>query len=281
MDKKALFFSIIGGSAAGGALLLVSLFRSRDGKGHLVDPVEGSTDVDLEVPIGPAMVVYVDEGSGAGVFDRTAQSSANLLNTRAVPATDGQELLDAVNRSPSGLHQVIHAGHGGPQTFLRPGTSGLRVGPDALRRWVSVGTYARALAPKLARSNVVISFAGCRSGAGPRELNWSSDSYGPGGADSLAGELRDEIVALVGDIPGGEIRAKSTTGTSFGNPVGRSFPLLRPQVGRPGIPLIDQVWGPSSSSNNQLVRAWNNTARGKPVMGWTIGGALPIVPRPS
>jgi hypothetical protein len=287
MERKLL----IALGAGGGALalgLLLSRFTSGKvslpiGIGVIHDPEAGTELITVDRGPGPALVLYTDRTTGAGTFRVTAESAANILAAEHGLARDGQGLLDAVQRAPSGLTRTILAGHGSTQSFLRPGTSGLRVGRDALPRWVSVPTFVRELAPKIARRDFIMSFAGCRAAANPDEPNWSVASDRAGGERSLAAQIRDEIVRQVGTIPGGEVRAKSATGVSFGNPMGRSFPIAAAQVGRPGIPLIDQVWGDGASTNPQWASRWRSLGRRRPktVMGWTLGSTVPRVTRPN
>ena len=287
MDRKLLL--ALGAGAGTMALgLLVSRFTHGKislpgGVGVIQDPEAGTNLITVDRGPGPALVLYTDQTTGAGTFRVTAESAANLLGAEEGLARDGQGLLDAIDRAPYDLTRTIAAGHGSPRSFLRPGTSGLRVGPDALPRWVSVQTFVQHLAPKISRQEFILSFAGCRAGANPNEANWSAQSDVAGGERSLAAQIRDEIVRQVGTIPNGEVRAKSTTGTSYGNPMGRSFPIRADQVGRPGIPLIDQVWGPGSSTNAELNSRWRSLGRRRPktVMGWTLGSDVPRVTRPT
>jgi hypothetical protein len=287
MDRK-LLIPLIAGAGTLAAGLVLSRFTSGKislpiGVGVIHDPEAGTQLVAVDRGPGPALVLYADQTRGTGTFRVTAESAANILGAEHGIARDGQGLLNAVRAAPSGLTRTILAGHGSPRSFLRPGTSGLRVGPDALPRYVSVPTFVRELGPKLARRDFVMSFAGCRSGADPDEPNWSTESDIAGGERSLAAQIRDEIVRQVGTIPGGEVRAKSTTGVSFGNAMGRTFPIRADQVGRPGIPLIDQVWGPGASTNPQWASRWRSLGRRRPktVMGWTLGSDVPRVTRPA
>lgn len=249
--------------------------------GMFRDPELGLSLVSGARGPGNALVLYTPTGSGARLMEQTAESAANLLGTNAVAANDGAGILHAVDMAPSNISRTILIGHGTASSFVHPSTGGLHLGADVLPAWISVRTFVSHLAPKLAPSDVILSFAGCRAGADSDEENWTNASDIAGGENSLAAAVRDEIVRVRGSMPNSEVRAKSTTGTSFGNPMGRVFPIDTSFVGRPGIPLVDLVWGPGSAANPEIARAWRNAGRAeaKMAMGWTIGGDAPQAER--
>jgi hypothetical protein len=224
------------------------------------------------------LVLYTGEGSNVQEFRTNADNAAGLLRTRAVPVVDGQSLLNAVRAAPRNLGLVLMIGHGSGSSFFRPGTAGLRIGRDALPTWLGDDSFTCELAPKLGR-NFVLSLAGCRAGAEQNEPDWTSEAYwtgstpGPGGAHSLAGEIRDALVRA--GVREGEVRAHSTTGGVFANPGGRVFAVEAPFVGRPGAALMDLVMGPGSSRDRTKISRWNGQVRGTLAVRWILGGRMP------
>lgn len=230
--------------------------------------------------VGPrkALVLYTATGDNVPEFERNATDASRLLRTRPMPISDGQSLLNAVRAAPRNLGTVLMIGHGSGGAFFRPGHSGLRIDRDALPTWLGDDTFARALAPKLARG-FVLSLAGCRAGAEYNEPDWTSEAYwtgstpGPGGARSLAGEIRDALARAGANT--GEVRAHTTTGGVLANPAGRTFVVARGQIGRPGASLVDLVLGPGSSRDRTTVTRWNGRVRGAVATRWMLGGRQP------
>lgn len=221
------------------------------------------------------LILYVTSGEGASAFRTTAEHASQLFDTEPIPANNAQDILNAF-RGDEKYDVVVLAGHGTPTSFLRPGLAGISsTRQTRLPNWINVDDFVRRVSPNLA-SRVIFSFAGCRTGADPGEADWTDVSYRPGGAQGLAGKLRDAL-ARQGKV--GEVRSKSTTGTSWGNPIGRLFPIERSQIGRPGVPLMDVAWGPGAHRDSAAIREWTNRFRGKPAMAWTIGYDLPSITR--
>lgn len=219
-----------------------------------------------------ALVMYTAEGAGAPEFLRNARLAEQALGVTAVPIRSGQDILNALYRAPQRLGVVILIGHGTANAFFRPGATGLRLGNDSLPTWLSTRTFAQLLARK-ATTAPIITLAGCRAGALSSEPDWSATTAGPGGAQSLAGQLRDELVRQ--GMPGGEIRAHSTTGGVLANPSGRVFWIDRYSAGRSGAALQDLALGQNSSRDESLTRTWNTRVRGELATRWALGGGAP------
>ncbi len=249
------------------------------GLGAHVISRRGRRGVDVpDVQPRRALVLYTAAGANIPEFERNAFAAAQHFGTNAVPISDGQTLLNAIRTAPRDLGLVLMIGHGSGGAFFRPGHAGLRIDRDALPTWLGDDTFARELTTRLA-TNFVLSLAGCRAGAESREPDWTTDAYwtgttpGPGGARSLAGEIRDALVAA--GAPAGEMRAHTTTGGVLANPGARTFVVAPQYAGRPGAALIDLVLGPSTSRDRAKVTAWNARVRGVPATRWILGGRAP------
>jgi len=227
-----------------------------------------------------ALVLYTAAGSNVPEFERNAHAAALHFGVTAIPVTDGQTLLNAVRAAPAGLGLVLMVGHGSGGAFFRPGHAGLRIDRDALPAWLGDDTFARELAPKLA-PGFVLSLAGCRAGAEQREPDWSREDYwtsttpGPGGARSLAGEIRDALARA--GAPRGEVRAHTTTGGVLANPGARTFVVDAQTVGQPGAALIELVLGVGAARNRVRLSTWNTKVRGTPAARWILGGRAPTL----
>jgi hypothetical protein len=225
-----------------------------------------------------ALVLYTAAGDNVGEFETNAEAAARALRTTAVPVVDGQSLLRAVRAAPRNLGLVLMIGHGTGNAFFRPGHAGLRIDRDALPTWLGDDTFAQALVSKLAKP-FVLSLAGCRSGAEQNEPDWTTDAYwtgtttGPGGAGSLAGQIRDALVRF--GARDGEVRAHVTTGGVLANPAGRVFAVDGRYSGRPGAALIDLALGAGTSRDQAAVRRWNSVVRGALATRWMLGGRMP------
>ncbi|MBW2967058.1 hypothetical protein KY362_01085, partial [Candidatus Woesearchaeota archaeon] len=102
--------------------------------------------------VGDKVIIYLPPNTGTSpdlAFRARANAMAQRIGARTYPATNGQEILDAIRRHEQ-IGVLIIAGHGSSRDFLRPSRAGIRVGPDALSTWVSVDTFAQELAPRLA-----------------------------------------------------------------------------------------------------------------------------------
>jgi hypothetical protein len=221
------------------------------------------------------LIFYDSVGSGSAEFLRAAEIAGSMYNSRIIPIQSAQNILNGFSQNKK-FSRVIFIGHGSSTIFGRSSSYGLiSVRRTNLPMWLTVEDFARRIAPKLTK-RVIISIAGCRVGANPYEANWSESSYGPGGQNGFAGKLRDSLSRL-GFY--GEIRAKAVAGHVLGNPIGRTFKLGSSMIGKPGKPLIDDVWGEGSSQNPILVDRWIDIARGNHMIDWTLGGSKPSIPR--
>jgi hypothetical protein len=186
---------------------------------------------------GDIVILYAGvapEPGHVGTFREVSGRAAQLLQAPApAPVTDGQSLVNAI-RAHRKIGTLLLIGHGSSTSFIRPGTSGLRIGATALPTWVGVETFAQELAPRLSRG-FWIGFLGCRAAAETSETDWAPVTAGPGGARSLAGLLRDALV--VHGAPSGRVGGHTTTGATDANPRAREFVVARRAVGTPGQPV--------------------------------------------
>lgn len=170
-----------------------------------------------------AVVAYSATGSDVGEFARVADAIAAALRAAgwqtAVVAAYDRAALAAALQSQKPVAKLVLVGHGTSTRFM---TGALDLTPPDL---------ASMLAPTVA-ARVTIGLAGCRAGADTSEPDWGPSAYGPGGAASFAGRLRDALVAL---HTTGAVRAHSSTGGAAANPSGRLFPIEASQAGRPGL----------------------------------------------
>jgi len=101
-------------------------------------------------------------------------------------------------------------------------------------RALSAQSLASWLAPRLALRSIV-SLAGCSAGRGPDEpAVWDAAAFGPGGARSYAGALRDWLNEY--GAWWGEVRAHTLAGHATGSPAGREFAFAR--RGEPGVGVM-------------------------------------------
>jgi hypothetical protein len=180
---------------------------------------------------GDAVVLYAGTAPEPGhvvTFRNAANTAVRQVGGTPVAVYDGQTLLAAV-RQHRRIKTLLLIGHGTSTAFIRPGTSGLRLGSTSLPTWVSTQDFARELAPKLS-SGWWLGLLGCRSAATSDEVDWSPATAQPGGARSLAGQLRDALASA--GAPYGRVGGHTTTGGTVANPRVREFSTRTP--GAPG-----------------------------------------------
>jgi hypothetical protein len=185
---------------------------------------------------GYAVVLYSDNAADpvdVGTFREAAELAGETLETGAAPVGDGAELLAAV-QAVAKIKTLLIIGHGTTSALVRPGRAGLRIGETELPAWVRIEDFAAALAPRLV-PGFWLGLLGCRTAAEGWELDWTPQTLEPEGEDSLAGRLRDALVAA--GAPSGKIGGHTTTGGTITNPRARVFPVIASQVNRPGIPV--------------------------------------------
>jgi len=213
---------------------------------------------------GSPLIIYAGSGSGSSEFQTVASRLAPLLGSpRVVSVSSGSEALSAIRTHPGRIGPLILIGHGTTRHFFSNLPSPLS--PDGL---------SAALANKLAADGVV-SLAGCRAAASPGEADWSVGSYGPGGAASFAGLLRDALTRA-GAPWGVEVRGHSTTGSTTANPAIRVFRTTSSQVGQPGLSAMDILWGDGASQNTGLRERWTAEFRGGWAELYMAGGPLRV-----
>lgn len=233
--------------------------------------------------LGPlrALVLYAaapraDAPGDTRVFRDNATLAGRFLGVAPVPVRSAAEVLQAVRQAPRGLNRLVMIGHGTQSLFFEPRGYGLRTGRrggDALPAWVSAETFARELARRAARG-IIVSLAGCSAGASPAEYRNPATITGDGGADSLAGQVRDALQRAGVGGEGGEVRAHTTEGTVLLNPQGRTFKIKQAEVGRPGKHIMGQVWG-RGALRTRNPGDWNRYARGEIATRWMLGEDLP------
>jgi hypothetical protein len=180
---------------------------------------------------GDSVILYAGTAPEPGhvaTFRNAANAAARQVGGTPAPVYDGQTLLAAIRRYRR-IKTLLLIGHGTSTAFIRPGTSGLRLGSSALPTWVGVQDFARELAPRLA-SGWWLGLLGCRAAAMSDEPDWSAVTAQAGGARSLAGLLRDALVAA--GAPYGRVGGHTTTGSTTENPRVREFSTRTP--GAPG-----------------------------------------------
>jgi hypothetical protein len=218
--------------------------------------------------------VREDSPGDRAIFRRNAAVAGRVLGVTPVPIRSGQDVLEAIRRSPGDLGTVVLVGHGTQTSFFEPRSFGIRArGSDSLPAWLSAETFARELARK-ARRGVIVSLAGCSAGASPAEYRDPSTVSGDGGADSLAGIIRDTLQRAGVGGEGGEVRAHTTQGTVLMNPQGRTFKIKSVEVGRPGRHIMGMTWGREALDTRSPVE-WQRFARGNVATRWMLGGDLP------
>jgi hypothetical protein len=201
-----------------------------------------------------SLALYAGSGSAVGTFREVAEASGA---STVLPVRSKQDVQNALSEHRN-LSRLILAGHGTPTNFFQ---GVMTLSPQLLASW---------LAPALA-SGAVIGFAGCRSAADPGEADWGSTSYGPGGARSYIGVLRDSLYRL-GAPRNIELRGHSTTGHAGGNPAGRSFRVQA--YGQPGNSVIDLLYGQDAWRREDLRSAWSRAFQGNAATAWISGEDL-------
>ena len=221
-----------------------------------------------------ALVLYSDDpqdpSAERGEFRTSAETAARLPPPTPIAVRSAQDVLRAIEQAPSRLGVVVLVGHGTATKFFSPARYGIRVGSTSLPAWISAQDFARALAAKLA-PGAIVSLAGCSAARSPREPSgWVIDTGWHGGADSLAGHMRD---ALFEAGASGEVRAHVVTGTTLLNPQGRTFYIDRRYVRRPGVHIM-ALAGRSQPREFGDYTGWNNYAQGRIAMGWMLGARI-------
>lgn len=213
---------------------------------------------------GTPLIVYAGSGSGSGEFRTVANRLAAVLGSpRVVSISDGAQALTAIRTHPGRIETLILVGHGTTTRFFS--NLGSPVTPQAL---------SAALSGKLA-ADAVVSLAGCRAAANPGEDDWSVGAFGPGGAGSFAGLLRNALISA--GVPHGvEVRGHSTTGTTTANPAVRFFRAQPAQAGRPGQSALEALWGVGAAQDAALRARWTAEFRGGWAEVYMAGGPLRV-----
>jgi hypothetical protein len=210
------------------------------------------------------VVVYADTGEGAGYFRELGQRIAQLYNTRAFPYLRFSDLENILAGMTEPVGPLVLLGHGTTSAFY-----------SNLDRPSAVDV-ARVIAPRLAAGGVV-GLAGCRAGANPGEPDWAPESYGPGGAQGYAGQLRDALVRE-GARGAFQVRAHSTTGDATANPAVRVFSSA---PGTRGESAIDLLWGDGAWALPANRSAWTTAFRGLLAEAYISGRPLSPIQRPA
>lgn len=185
---------------------------------------------------GDIVILYSVNAPEAGhvrTFTEVAGRAGQLLGATPEPVADGQTLLAAIRRHQR-IKTLLLIGHGTSTAFIRPGVAGLRVGTSALPAWLGLDEFARELAHSLA-GGFWLGLLGCRAAAESSEIDWSAETAGPGGARSLAGQLRDLLVRR--GAPRGVVGGHTTTGATDANPRAREFVVASRALGTVGQPV--------------------------------------------
>jgi hypothetical protein len=220
--------------------------------------------------LGDKVIIYTATGSGAGEFRTVAERMGQSLGASVYPASNAQDILNAIRRHRR-ISRLIFAGHGTTTQFLRPGSAGIRVGRDALPTWVSIETFAREIAPRMAADGV-IGWAGCSAASNPGESGWSRASYGPGGEHSFIARVRDAMVGR--SMWGVEHRGHSSAGHTTANPAARVCEVSRAERGEPCESVMDEEWG--EGSYETLHNAWVAAFHGAPSEAWISGEEVDV-----
>lgn len=174
--------------------------------------------------LGSKVVFFANQGEGAAEFRRASTWAGQALRTRAVhPIGTAADFLATIRSYPR-ISRFVWVGHG-TTTSLLVGGGGLRV------RGGDIDVLAEELAPRLALG-AVVGLAACSAAADPGQSGWNAETYSDGGAQSLAGTLRDGIFRRAPWLLLGEVRGHTAAGNTIANPAGRRFPFR--EVGRPG-----------------------------------------------
>lgn len=221
---------------------------------------------------GDNVVIYTADGEGAGEFRTSAQRIGGALDASIYPAHNAQDILNAIRRHRR-IKNLVLIGHGTTTAFLRPGSTGIRVGRDDLPTWVSTQTFARETGPRMA-VNGWIGWAGCSSASNPGESDWSTASYGPGGERSFIAQIRDEMARTPGVLWGIEMGGHTAPGHVSANPGARECPVSRSQIGQPCVSVLDQTWGQNAYQTRS--GAWVSTFQGGPAEAWITSGEVAV-----
>ena len=222
---------------------------------------------------GDNVVIYTAEGEGAGEFRTSAQRMATAIGATVYPARSAQDILDAVRRHRR-IKRLVLAGHGTTSAFLRPGSTGIRVGADALPTWVSTTTFAREVGPRMAIGGW-IGFAGCSTAASPGESgDWTAQSYGPGGERGFLARIRDDLARTPGVMWGIDVGGHTTVGHLSANPAARECPVAQAQIGQPCLSVLDQAWGRDAHETRSS--EWNGVFQGAPAEAWIESGEVVV-----
>jgi len=219
---------------------------------------------------GNNVVIYTADGEGAGEFRTSAQRIGSTLGASIYPAHNAQDILNAIRRHRR-IKKLVLIGHGTTTAFLRPGSTGIRVGRDDLPTWVSTTTFAREAGPRMAM-NGWVGWAGCSSASNPGESDWSTASYGPGGERSFIAQIRDEMARTPGVLWSIEMGWHTAPGHVSANPGARECPVSRSQIGQPCASVLDQVWGQNAYQTRSS--AWVSTFQGAPAEAWIESGEV-------
>jgi hypothetical protein len=221
---------------------------------------------------GDNVVIHTADGEGAGEFRTSAARIGGALGASIYPAHNAQDILNAI-RQHRRIKNLILIGHGTTTAFLRPGSTGIRVGRDDLPTWVSTQTFAREVGPRMSM-NGWIGWAGCSSASNPGESDWSTASYGPGGERSFIAQIRDEMARTPGTLWGINMGGHTAPGHVSANPGARECPVSRSQIGQPCASVLDQTWG--SSAYQTRSSAWVSAFQGGPAEAWISSGEVAV-----
>lgn len=221
---------------------------------------------------GDNVVIYTADGEGVGEFRTSAQRIGGALGASIYPAHNAQDILNAIRRHRR-IKNLVLIGHGTTTAFLRPGSTGIRVGRDDLPTWVSTTTFARETGPRMTM-NGWVGWAGCSSASNPGESDWSTASYGPGGERSFIAQIRDEMARTPGVLWGIEMGGHTAPGHVSANPGARECPVSRSQIGQPCVSVLDQTWGQNAYQTQSS--AWVSTFQGAPAEAWIESGEVPV-----
>lgn len=221
---------------------------------------------------GSNVVIYTADGEGAGEFRTSAQRIGSALRASIYPAHNAQDILNAI-RNHRRIKNLVLVGHGTTTAFLRPATTGIHVGRDALPTWVSTKTFAHEVGPRMAM-NGWIGWAGCSAASNPGESDWSQASYGPGGERSFIAQIRDEMARTPGVLWGIKMGGHSAPGHLSANPGARECPVSRSQIGQPCASVLDQTWGQNAHTSRS--QEWVSSFQGAPAEAWISSGEVAV-----
>jgi hypothetical protein len=234
-------------------------------------PAEGQAVV--RVPGEKIMIYASGSGKGAAEFRARANEIGASLGADIYPAETAQDIIDIV-RKHDRIELLVFFGHGVPKGFLWPGKAAIRISGDNLPNYASANTFASELAPRL-NQGAVIGIAACLTGADSGEVqDWGAHLLGPGGANSFAAKLRDELASQLGIKTGIEIRAHTTAAHTTRNPYVRYFTVVSSEIGKPGKSLLDKVWGTGSYESRNI--EWANLVKGDVAEDWISGGDISV-----